>query len=492
MKTKFNINVIIAMTFLILVFSLTIINFKEFKNIIVKKYENKYVNDINDSIEDSYRTSFKSRSTFINIYGLIQEVLDKKMIGNFEYIKDNEGFIHMFNGDIDTSEFNNELIKFNDKLNSKGIPFLYVQAPAKKIDNFTNFSEDIIYDTNKTMDQIIDNLKVNNIEYIDIRDKIANGEYPKEEVYFKTDIHMKTGTEFWIMQEITEYLENEFHLNFTNKNQVIDKNNYSIVNKKFLGNLGRSVGKYYTGLDDFELYYPNFETKFDVSNYTNGIIKSGEFQNSVMNGIESNDYTTYWVTDYLLWPSPYYNIANKNGGNNNILVIMDSMGLRTASYLSLLSSNLTILDTRYFFGINYLDSALENMNYDAVIMIQSNNLVNFKIFSKGLQAQIISEDTPSEIEFGEKYDIRIKVKNTSDESWSESNLIRLCIWVDGIDTGYHIKIPDGISIKPNEEYTFVLENIDISSFKSKFLEYQMLLEGRTYFGEKVRVDINVK
>ena len=47
----------------------------------------------------------------------------------------------------------------------------------------------------------------------------------------------------------------------------------------YLGSLGRKVGKYYAGLDDFALIYPKFKTSFDVKmkSYDYELDLSGRF-----------------------------------------------------------------------------------------------------------------------------------------------------------------------------------------------------------------------
>jgi alginate O-acetyltransferase complex protein AlgJ len=111
---------------------------------------------------------------------------------------------------------------------------------------------------------------------------------------------------------------------------------------------------------------------------------------------------------------------------------------------------------------------------------------------KNLYADIVSNDTPREIKRGEKYKVNITVKNITGEAWSKKRNIRLCIWQDGQDRGYRLDFPDGFELKPNEEYTFTLNDFQAPPGSSIYIEYQMVEEGRTYFGEKERVDIKVK
>lgn len=106
-------------------------------------------------------------------------------------------------------------------------------------------------------------------------------------------------------------------------------------------------------------------------------------------------------------------------------------------------------------------------------------------------AEIISEDTPKEVKRGEKYNINITVKNTTNEVWSNKRNIRLCIWQDGVDFGYRLNFPSDFELKPNEEYTFTLNNFQAPPNNTTYVEYQMVEEGITYFGEKKRVDISI-
>lgn len=110
---------------------------------------------------------------------------------------------------------------------------------------------------------------------------------------------------------------------------------------------------------------------------------------------------------------------------------------------------------------------------------------------KDLSAEIVSHNTPTTIERGESYNVDISVKNTGDQVWSEDNQIRLCIFQDGKDYGYRVRLPEGVTVAPGQEYTFVLYNFRAPAGNSTYLEYQMLQEGIQYFGEKERVDIVV-
>lgn len=80
-----------------------------------------------------------------------------------------------------------------------------------------------------------------------------------------------------------------------------------------MGAEGRRVGKYYAGLDDFELIFPDFETDFTFSVPDKGIIRNGSFNNAILDdsqtlgkyGFDRNAYYKYIGGDY-----PFVKIEN--------------------------------------------------------------------------------------------------------------------------------------------------------------------------------------
>ena len=119
-------------------------------------------------------------------------------------------------------------------------------------------------------------------------------------------------------------------------------------------------------------------------------------------------------------------------------------------------------------------------------------LASYAYRAPRMDAEILSTTTPTTIERGKKYDVHITVKNTGTQSWSEKQMIRLCIFQDGKDWGYREKLPDGAEVKPGGEYTFTLHDFRAPPSNSTYLEYQMAEEGVQYFGQKQRVDVTVK
>ena len=138
--------------------------------------------------------------------------------------------------------------------------------------------------------------------------------------------------------------------------------------KSFLGSIGKRIGKYYSGVDDFEYILPKFET--------NLVVKKGEqetagnFEDTVIvkeliedKDIKSNRYACYFGRDYS-----EIIIKNKSiNTDNKMLIIQDSYGLVFSAMMSLRTSEVRVIDLRHFKQneIEYIN----NYNPDIVIIM---------------------------------------------------------------------------------------------------------------------------
>lgn len=490
-------NLIIILIFLIIIFGEAWLNNKNFLTTFDRYNINSEWDSANFNIENEINNNFQSKNKLVNLYGLIQNIFNKDLVGNFDYIKDNKGIIHRFGEEVSANNFIEGMSCLKRIADEKSIPLFYVQIPDRVIDGFTNDSwgvrqtsmEDII-------NQILESIKEEKIFYLDLREDLKNKEFNYDEFFFRTDIHLTTKAEWYILKKII-YQLNQSGCLFSNQQKILNLDNYEKVTNLFLGNLGRMTGKYFTKLDNFERYYPKFETSYTRTHMLTGEKFDGSFQQIVMNEYpKEGDETTYWVTDYMQFTNPFYNFENHLVDNNtNILIIMDSLGYRTAAYLSLLVKNLSVIDTRYQGNNNMINWALQTYDYDAIIVLQSTFLLNSDFMPKILSnpdADIISTTTPLVVKRGESYEIQIKVRNTGNKTWNAKEQIRLCIFQDGVDYGYRIDLPDGTEVQPGQEYIFIQKNFQAPTNSHTFLEYQMVQEGISYFGEKYYVPIIVE
>ncbi len=281
-----------------------------------------------------------------------------------------------------------------------------------------------------------------------------------------------------MLQEIINCLESQTELRFENRDIVFNKDLYTVEEYPFLGNLGSNTGQFYSGTDSFRYYLPTYKTNLTLNNPCRPLVKEGTFEEVCLNR-SKRDYNTtartYRVVDYLQWPSPYYSITNNEIDGKNLLVIGDSMSMRTVAYLSLLCHSVTILDPRYFNETDYLKSVL-NYDFDAVVLFATANL-RTGIGGYGVDIQTIKTESQT----NGTYNIYVDVRNAGTMPWKKEDSIRMSLWLNGVDIGARAELPEGMIIKPEEEIRLEFKDIDSTIAEQNF-SVKMVKEGGFYFG----------
>lgn len=122
------------------------------------------------------------------------------------------------------------------------------------------------------------------------------------------------------------------------------------------------------------------------------------------------------------------------------------------------------------------------------INVQIGNIQTIKEYSdERLCAEVVSNTAPEKVKLSKKYTINITVKNCGSATWTNDKNIRLCIWQDDYDYGFRVNIPDGVEIASGEQWTFELNDFMLENTFQTKLDFQMVEEGITYFGEREEV-----
>ena len=353
------------------------------KNVLPHFSEEKSVNERINEIDGNYIDDFFGKNFYINIYGIFQRAIGRRIIGNFEYVTDKHGTIDQVINNfqyVDSMvEDVKELKRRTDSINT---PLLFVQGPNKNSSK-KNDVEYTFNDLNQCDDVILERLQTEGIQTADMRKLLtedSNVKVAADDLFLHTDLHMSSEGEIAAASKLVELLENNFGLKFSNKEMLdVNGNRFVIENHRMLGNYGRNVGLYYVPIDDFMLFWPIQDTHYELIDYVTGETKKGTFKDVCLNGYENspqNEYT-YWVTDYLRFQCPYYVIDNKDVSDGpEICLITDSIGYRTISLMSLTCSKITIIDPRFFGGTDYIMKAFSEHKFDAVVVYEQflNNL----------------------------------------------------------------------------------------------------------------------
>lgn len=83
------------------------------------------------SVEDDFQQKVYKRIDFINLHGLTLNVVNWKVIGNFNFVKDPHGIIQMFGVEIDTSKFLDSMTELKAAADYTKTPLVYITLPDK-------------------------------------------------------------------------------------------------------------------------------------------------------------------------------------------------------------------------------------------------------------------------------------------------------------------------------------------------------------------------
>ncbi|MCI8478804.1 MAG: hypothetical protein HFE97_10805, partial [Oscillospiraceae bacterium] len=397
-------NILIVTAFCMILLSFLTLNYSRLKTSILEQQT--AVGTLQQKlmlVEGKFRESIRYRTKFIDLYGFILKALNLKIVGNFEFIKDEYNIIQTPCERVDMDSFLTSMTELEKVTTSADIPLLYVTLPEKA--KYLELSKSDTFDFVGQQSSRVGEVLQDKVDCFDIGILMNQDEDAPsfDEFFFKTDLHCTSYGEFWTAKMITEYLRQHDGIEFVDSEMVFNLSNYETVSYEFIGNTARSAGEYFAGSDSFELYKPKFETNLTLVNPSASEEKSGDFEHVLLNGYEYKeniDKYTYWVTNYGRFTSPYYRYVNNTAPEDapHILVISDSVFMRGAAYLALDCRAVTILDTRFFNGTAYLANTLGTEHYDAVIVIGIDPMFFKTGFASSIEFSSLPEKPPQTAE----------------------------------------------------------------------------------------------
>lgn len=333
---------IFAVVFLIVIFSFSIINFihsyEPLKTLLTNTKREEAVTVA--ELEASINENLYGRMNFIETYGFIQVLLDKRESNNFTSIIDEDGFLHYSSfyreEDPRIFEYALRLKRLQDCVAVNDTKVLFVVTPSKYCPDETVVRPGIsVNDPNPVVDELLFYLNRLGVETLDLRESLPNENLSLEEAFFKTDHHWTIPAAFYATGEVVNKIEESFGEDLDPQDYYTDISNYDIVTYKkgMLGSMGRKTGAVFSGLENFTAIWPRFEGSFyreckaeegqDLSVYEGG------FTEALMNTkllTEKNDvYSDSQYSTYLNGLRIYEKIINnENPEGPSFFMIRDS------------------------------------------------------------------------------------------------------------------------------------------------------------------------
>ncbi|SFG50972.1 SGNH hydrolase-like domain-containing protein, acetyltransferase AlgX [Lachnospiraceae bacterium C7] len=334
------------------------------------------------TLENTINSNISNKYTFIETFGYVENLIGTDVDNGFTYVKSDSGeLFYTENKDL-LNNFDqnfNRVKKLRDLSEKNNAKFLVLLPPDKYMNGKSTFRSGIPYlDSSKLLNKWTKSMDKENISYIDYRDYSTEmTKFQGSNVFYNTDHHWKTKSAFYSYQVLVKELNNRFKMNIDPDGYYTNLNNYNVTTYKdyFLGSMGRETGVSYSGLDDFELITPKFDTDFSRRYNPQGLpgdyrMAKGPTVDSLLTIYnldskkkiyDSDRYSTYLdgvnAEDYI------FNNLNPKGPK--VLLVRDSFMAPVGTFLANNCSEIDMVWSLKYKGV--FGDILEKGDYDLVI-----------------------------------------------------------------------------------------------------------------------------
>lgn len=318
------------------------------------------------AFDDSFKEQMFLKEELTDVASLSDRVMGRDFADNYGYYRYNGMILRqVWQEDVDNN-LTREFASFADDATGLGYHgrYFFVQQDSRS-DDFTLPSGVITEDASGfEMEQNKEIIDASSAEYVRIPSEYTS--------FYRTDIHNTKESEIDTVRYLVSVLENH-GIQFNDK-ELLDYTDGKLYEKKvcdFLGGNGRSCGRFFAGSEEYSKYEPLFDTDITVQMYDSREVFEGTATEVLLKqNKEKFKKYPYYVTDDGYYGEAAYKIINNNLPDApKVAVLMDSSALSGVCYLSLVCSEVTVLDPRFSVGDECARLLKEDMkDYDAFIM----------------------------------------------------------------------------------------------------------------------------
>lgn len=322
--------------FLALIFGLGLLSQRKLAGFYINQTRdyNEWTPELGTKFETDIASTFFQKFGFVNLNGAISNALHQPSMNGIYKLKNG----HLFEpqpklSNEYISQYANEVIKYADYCKSQGTPVLFVQPFLKVDENNKQLPLGVTDFSNENVDYYLECLEDAKIPTLDLRQSLLNDGLNLYDYTYVTDHHWTTEGCFYAFTKVVDSINS---MTGTTTNPVItDISQYRIETypRWHLGSYGQRVGKYYAGIDDYDLIIPNYDVSF-----TDDSGNSHSFYESVVNTdiLSSCDVTSRYTYDRAM-RCP--NDKSSTCHDLKVLFITDSYATAMAPYLKLAYSD---------------------------------------------------------------------------------------------------------------------------------------------------------
>lgn len=307
----------------------------------------------------------------VTVWGGVQKTLGKiETFGATDYqnvVNLGNGYYVMPDPSSSVEVGKKAVIQGQELADSLNIPFLYVLTPPKQ--ERGDEDKGVVDYALEKYESFAKYLKDSGVDYIDMGAELRNTGEEFKSFFYKTDHHSNNKGTFLMYQIICKWMkDNGFKVNASYTDYAAyDVKHYDDV---FLGSSGRMAGPLYTGLDDYDLYIPNFETDYVLETKSQGILRSGSFEDALVyyDNLDGYSYDYYAYYTYLNEDYDITSIINNgNPEGPHIVMFRDSSAVPVACFLASQCSRIDLISLRYVQDKSVIENYVREQNPDLII-----------------------------------------------------------------------------------------------------------------------------
>ena len=349
---------------------------------ILDKYKDK-IRHIKEVLQDYCDEYLVGRVKFVEGAYAFEKLFQWTLIpygsDNGIIIKD-DGYMTYVSDNIDVTDMANHLEELNSYLKERKIDMLYVQAPSKINPSNPGLPPGVNDCTNDNIDNLLKELSVKNIDFLDLRQFILEEYDNYEDAFYKTDHHWKTTTAFRGAQILIEYMNKKGYTSIDESKIATEKFTIETYEKYFLGSQGKKVTLAVAEPEDYQLMIPMYDTNFTINIPERNIEMQGDFKSTLLDyrHLQKIDYyNENCYASFMNRNDVYCKIINHDDGieEKKILIIKDSYSTPLIPYLALGVKEIDAIYEMLFDGSiqTYIDETQPDL---VVVMYSSTSMAS--------------------------------------------------------------------------------------------------------------------
>lgn len=330
-----------------------------------------FVNKADASLEKH----FMNRYGWINLNGAVQRAMGITFVpetdGTDVYKLDNGDLIYTLDK-TDLSGKADKIAALRDHVKEhNGAELLYVQLPFKaKNEDYPPGAQCFALENTA---ELLEDLREADVPVYDLYSYYLETEPDYANLFYHTDHHWKPSAALKSANLICAQAHERWGLPYNAELLQPDYYDVETMEDFFLGSLGKRVGQYYGGVDDFELYSPKGETSFSFSaDSVNGnITREGSFRDALIDQtmLQKRDYfQTNCYAAYIGGDFKINRVVNHTADNDTkVLLVRDSFSCALQPFLCMNYAEVTAVDLRTKSETTLYD-LIDREDFDLVII----------------------------------------------------------------------------------------------------------------------------